>query len=125
MRVFNVKEAAKFIGMPQEILIRMRDCSTRREEKRGPPYCKVFNDGYMDYVYKEKDLIEWLKTRNVFITANDAAFILQTSRSEVLKLFGLQRHKVGDGELIIDVAKNFFAYIPKRKSQLTKTRKKK
>lgn len=124
MRTFNTTEAAKFTGVPADILIKMRTDSTRGMDTRGPPFCRVLKGKQMTYEYKERELIKWLKTKNCRITANDAAYILQISRTQVLALFGLQRHRVGNGDLVIDSAKNFFMYLPKKKLQLIKGSKK-
>jgi hypothetical protein len=121
MRTFNTAQAARFTGIPAEILVRMRTDSTRGNDTRGPPFCRIIKDDKrMTYQYKERELIKWLKTKLCKITANDAAYILQISRTQVLALFGLQRMKVGNGEIVINSAKNFFLYLPKKKLKLIK-----
>jgi len=114
MRTFTTSQASKFTGLPVDVLHNMRTCSSRRLDKRGPPFCRFMNDNRMDYKYHEEDLIEWMRTRRCRITANDAAFILNTSRSEVMKIFSLQRLEAETGDVIIDTAKNFFLFISKR-----------
>jgi hypothetical protein len=136
MRVFNTAEAAKFTGIPAEILHRMRTDSTRGYDKRGPPYCRIMNkdEKYdcldeMNYVYREKDLIEWMKSKNCNITANDAAFILGISRTQVLNFFGIKTYKTPIGEVLICRAKNFFMFTSKKQAKMKlkhmKERKKK
>ena len=120
MRIFNTKEAAKFTGIPVDILIRMRSDSTRGEDRRGPPHRRLVTQEGAYYRYSEKELIEWMQTRNIMLTANDCAFILEISRTKVLKLFGLHRQKVGNGEIVIHSAKNFFLYITKKQLKLKK-----
>jgi hypothetical protein len=118
MRTFNTLQAAKFIGLPVDILMRMRLDSTRRHDTRGPPYHHVMEDGKFRYRYKERELIEWMKLRNCRITANDAAFILGISRTQVMEFFGLQRRRVGSGDLVIHSSKNFFLFVSKKQKKL-------
>ena len=112
-------QTAKFIGLPETILINMRTMSTRGNDRRGPPFCRVMDkEGVLKYTYSQTEVIKWMSQSSIQLTANDAAYLLGISRTQVLALYGLQKHKVGNGELVIDSAKNFFIFIRKRKLKL-------
>ena len=117
----TVPQAARFLGFPVEMLIRMRTDSTRRHDRRGPPYLKISNDDMTScYVYHELSLIKWASTRSIFLTADDVAWLLGLDRLQVLRMFGLQSKKLPKGKLIIDSAKNFFIFVHKNKLKLMK-----
>lgn len=115
----NTIETAKLTGIPEALLIRMRARETRTL-KGGPPYCrKIRKNGTVVYTYNKRDVQAWMRLRSCLITAADAASILETSREEILKLYGIRGIEVTGkgkkGKLVIDNGKNVYIWVPKRK----------
>lgn len=130
-KLLTTKQAAAFLGPGQgweEALVRLRTDSTRRWDRRGPPFVKLANeDCTTSYYYGKKSLEEWAKYRLLYLTAGDVGLILGYSRFEISQMHGLRSHTLKKGELIIDARKNIFffkhkyyepgALVPKRRTK--------
>ncbi len=116
MNTLSTKQAARFLGIPVEVLIRMRTDGTRAAYRKGPPYCKVLTSaGETRFVYKKRDLARWEKMRCMFLTLGDVAILFDLPPSDIRRMTGLQHHDVGTGRIIMDVNKNFFRFIRKKR----------
>lgn len=109
-------EAAKLLGLPLEVLLRMRGRNTI-SQKSGPPYRKTLDeDGNTIYLYDKDEIIEWLKAKNlkIQITAKDAADTLGVEREDLLKTTGMYRHELLDGDLLVYPSRNIFIWVGKK-----------
>lgn len=127
----NTTQTAKLTGIPEDLLVRMRARETRTL-KGGPPYCrKVNKDGTVVYTYDRREVQSWMRLKRCLITAGDAAALLETSRDEILKIFGLRsiplRAKGKKGTLIVDNGRNVYIWVPnvtKKGKNVTYSRRK-
>ena len=111
--MLTTTQAAEWLGWEREVLIRMRTCSTRLNDKRGPPHIKVDEDKTTKFYYHKDSLIKWASTRPIFLTVADVARLLQVDTCEVLTLTGLKKFQMRKGEVIIYPAKKIYMYIRK------------
>ena len=114
VKLLTTKQAAIFLGAGagwEAALVRLRTDSTRRWDRRGPPYIKLANEDLTtSYYYGKKSLEEWAKHRLMYLTAGDVGLILGYSRFEVTQIHGLRKHKLAKGELLIDAQKNRYIF---------------
>lgn len=110
----NTFEAAKFTGIPEDLLIKMRDRPTSTL-RSGPPYSKkVDKQGLVSYIYSKQDLKRWMKLGAVRITAAEASRLLGVDRKEIINIHQFVRIQIGPnkGSVLIYPAKNIFLFLP-------------
>ncbi len=117
----NIAQVARMTNIPVFVLARMRD---RKGASLlcGPPFHKMMDaEGNLIYVYKIKEIREWMRWRNCQITAGDAAEILGCTRDDILKYSGIHsfdiRKKEYRGRLVMDRSKNLYIWMPVRKKE--------
>lgn len=116
----NTTEAAELTGIPEIILIRMRN-RENRSLKSGPPFSKKMDKyGNPFYSYSRRDLNQWMKiTASAQLTAGDASAILKMTREELLTIDGLKgfdiRTKAYRGRLIVDNSRNVYIWVSLKK----------
>lgn len=113
-KLLTTKQAALFLGLGsgwEAALVRLRTDSTRRWDRRGPPFLKLANeDCTTSYYYGKKSLEDWAKYRLLYLTAGDVGLILGYSRFEISNMHGIRNHTLKKGELIIDAKKNIYFF---------------
>ena len=91
VKLLTTKQAAIFLGAGagwEAALVRLRTDSTRRWDRRGPPYIKLANEDLTtSYYYGKKSLEDWAKHRLMYLTAGDVgsaqATYIRRSISEI------------------------------------------
>lgn len=110
----NTAQTAELTGIPAETLHRLRTRSSTTTLHSGPPYCKrIDKNGVYHYTYNKRDVLAWMKKRNLLLTAKEAADFLNITRDEVLAMTGVKRFDIKCGFIIVNPGKNLFVMVLK------------
>jgi hypothetical protein len=111
----NTKQTEQLTGIPAILLrrLRSRESMTLRG---GPPYRRrLTSKGTMGYTYDRAEVTQWMQLKRCLITQGDAAVLMDCSRDEISRYYGLRSFEIRgkkNGKLIIDNGKNFFMWVP-------------
>lgn len=108
----NTLEASEFLGIPANILAKMRYRPTSTLQA-GPPFEKKYVKGKPTVVYKMSSLKAWLKMRSCLLTAGEAAELLGVSRDEILNMVG--SYEVAGGNLVVYPTRNVYLFQSQRR----------
>jgi hypothetical protein len=65
-------------------------------------------------VYNKKNVMAWMKKRNLLITAAEAAKQIGITRNQLLAISGTKRFDFRKGSIVVQPSKNLFVWVLKR-----------
>jgi hypothetical protein len=121
----NTIQAAAYVGLTPEVLIKMRTRITSTLNS-GPPFKKeIDGDGRTIHVYLKRDLDRWMRMTCCRLTAWEAAILLGISRLEIEDLPpGIYPLPTKKGVLAIYPTKRVYVFKNNRMSEMMAKRRK-